>query len=103
MQDFSLWCEDTREAFFFWLREPEFAWLAKWMPSINSQQETYEKYILNIIRQWETLMTGEKEGKEMSLRSVYGRLLSWRSPVDGRALDYKQRASESMDLMGKYS
>lgn len=107
MSDMRLWCEDTRESFFFFESEPEFKrWSRFLAPHGRSAHRRFESFISNIVGQFDTrAISSVKDEKGACIKnapfSPYARLHNWKDPVMGTRLSPSERASEIMDHMGK--
>lgn len=103
MDAWELWHEDKRDSFFFFESQPGFKrfgdWFAPHGPSVHAR---FEAWVVAIMKQYEarvsTCLKVQSEDKEASEKSVYWRLLTYKSP---QPLSLHERASEIMDHMGK--
>ena len=102
MEDLKLWCEDTRESFFMFEREPELRWIT-WLllpfPG-ETKHVRFEAFLSRIINRYEATIASLEKRFSDSEKGVYWRLLTERGALTGQTLNWKQRAAEIMDHLG---
>lgn len=102
--------DDRRDRFFFWESEKPFKKILRFIkPNAFAIHTKAQMWVSEIISRYESKIYLSKEvaysrnPAESLETGVYKKLLMWRSPDNGKPLDWNERASEIMDHLGNIS
>ena len=104
MVDMDMLHDEKRDAFFFWESETPFKYLTCLIdPNGRKAHRKAEFWLLKLVsRHMHRSLTRRSTTRNMSLdSSIYDKLQEWSDPQSGRAMNWKEKASEVKDHAGR--